>query len=285
VSTTLAFKYRIIYEALSRFSSVLSRSGTLEQVKQCLQGQVKYLFDFQLVRFSFYQQEHYIIYTLYPTRCIVDCGTENLLLPYEQGLKRTSLPAIVDDADLIAGSFPPLLAQAESLPTQRWGWNVGFTPDSGLIVSVFSGKGRQFQPTDVPVLKIAMENLHAKLLSIRLIEELGTSKQELEQALLGLQEKNEVIAQLVATQEAVIRDRTRELEHKNRRLLELSRQHAHTIREPLSRILSLAYLIETLAPEEAIDEILPMLVTTANDLDRSLQQVVQSIDADILSTD
>lgn len=285
MSTTLAFKYRIIYEALSRFSSVLSRSGTLEQVKQCLQSQMKYLFDFQLIRFSFYQQGHYIIYTLYPSRCTVESGDEKLLLAYEHSLKHTSLPAIVDDPVELAGSLFPFVDQTVNPFTQRWGWHVGFATDTGLIVSVFSGKERQFQSTDVPILKIAIENLHAKLLSIRLIEELGNNKKELEQALLGLQEKNEVIAQLVATQEAVIQTRTQELEHKNKRLLELSRQHAHTIREPLSRILSLAYLIETLSPEEVIEEIMPMLVTTSNDLDRALQQVIQTIDTDIISTD
>lgn len=285
MSTTLAFKYRIIYEALSRFSSVLSRSGTLDQVEKCLQSQVKYLFDFQSVIFSFYQQEHYITYTLYPTRCTFENGSEKLLLPHERFLKQTSLPAIVDDPELIAESLPPSLMQVSNMPTQRWGWHVGFTTDSGLIVSVFSGKDRQFQPTDVPILKIAMENLHAKILSIRLIEELGNNKKELEQVLLGLQEKNEVIAQLVATQETVIQNRTQELKHKNKRLVELSREHAHTIREPLSRILSLAYLIETLPPEEVIQDIMPMLVTTSNDLDRALQQIIKSIDTEIISTD
>jgi hypothetical protein len=284
VSTTLAFKYRIIYEALSRFSSVLSRSTTLEQVKQCLQGQVKYLFDYQLIRFSFYQQGYYIIYSLVPARCTLECGDLTLLWPHEHVLKETSLPAIVDDQSIIDDSLLASPGLFVGKPTQRWGWHVGFTPDSGLIVSVFSGKDRQFQPTDVPILKIAMENLHAKILSIRLIEELGNNKKELEQALLGLQDRNEVIARLVSTQEEVILSRTQEVELKNRKLLALSRQHAHTIREPLARILSLAYLIEIVSPEEVVAEIIPMLVTTANDLDRSLQEVIHSIDTDIIST-
>jgi CheY-like chemotaxis protein len=38
----------------------------------------------------------------------------------------------------------------------------------------------------------------------------------------------------------------------NTKLLLLSRQHAHTIQEPLSRILSMAYLADVLPPQEVI---------------------------------
>ncbi|MBC3785986.1 hypothetical protein [Spirosoma utsteinense] len=281
MSTVLAFKYRLIYESLSRFSSALSRSTTLDQVRQCLQGQIKYLFDYQLVRFSFYQQGYYVTFSLVPTGSNVVCGSAGLLWKHEQILSESHVPAILDDAALIADSLQPSQLRLPEKPTQIWGWHVAFSADSGLIVSVFSGGDRQFQPADVPILRIAVENLYAKILSIKLIEELGSKQQELQLALSNLQEKNDVIAQLVATQEAVIQYRTQELEHKNTRLLEVSRQHAHTIREPLSRILSLAYLMETFSAEEIMEEMMPMLVVTSHDLDKALQQIISSIDADL----
>ncbi len=283
MSTTLEFRYRIIYESLSRFSSTLSRSATLEEVKHCLQRQVKYLFDYQFVRFCFYQQEHYIVYALAPTGCTLHCGEADLLWAHEGLLKSRDMPTIIDDERLIADSLRRASSPLPHLPTQIWGWNVGFNPGSGLMVSVFSGGDRTFQPADVPVLKITLENLYAKILSIRLIEEVHQSKKAVEQALLGLQEKSDVISRLVATQEAIIQSRTRELEVKNTKLLHLSRQHAHTIREPLSRILSLAYLVDVLPPEEVIRDIIPVLVTTSTDLDVALRQVIQLIDTEIAS--
>lgn len=285
MSTTLDFKYRIIYESLSRFSSTLSRSTTLEEVRQCLQRQIKYLFDYQLVRFCFYQQDYYVIYSLVATGCALHDGDTTLLWEHERLLKERNVPLVIDDERMVVSSLHQLPFELKSSPTQVWGWNVGFTPDSGILVSVFSGSARQFQSTDVPILKITLENLYAKILSIRLIEELNKSKKEVDQALHSLQEKSEVISTLVATQEQVIQDRTRELEVKNAKLIYLSREHAHTIREPLSRILSLAYLIDLLPPQEVLDEIIPVLVTTSMDLDKALQQVIQTIDTEIASPD
>lgn len=285
MATTSEFRYRILYESLSRFSGALSRSTTLEEVKSCLQRQIKYLFDYQLIRLCFYQRGHYIIYALSATGCSLQRGEPDLLRAHERLLLSSNVPSIVDDEALIEECLHGLPDQPPGRTTQIWGWNVGFSPDSGIVVSVFSGSNRQFQPADVPILKIALENLYAKLLSIQLIEELGKSKKAVEEALAGLQEKSAVIAQLVDTQEAVIQRRTRELAAKNTQLLRLSRQHAHVIREPLSRILSMAYLIEVLPPQEVMDEIIPLLMTTARDLDGALQQVIRDIDTEISAPD
>lgn len=283
MSTTLEFRYRIIYESLSRFSSVLSRSTTLEEVRHCLLAQVKYLFDYQFVRFYFYQQEASIVYSLMPNHCVLECGDTALLETHERFLRGRDVPTVIDDPALIADCLEQLPFRLPDSPAQIWGWNVMFTADSGLVVSVASGNGRHFQSADVPILRITVENLYAKLLSIRLIDELGKSKKEVEQALICLQEKSDIIARLVTTQEEIIRNRTRELKIKNTKLLHLSRQHAHIIREPLSRILSLAYLVELLPPEEFMNEIIPVLAATSNDLDAALQQVIQTIDAEIAS--
>lgn len=285
MSTALAFKYRLIYESLSRFSSVLSRSTTLEQVKQCIQRQLKYLFDYQLLRFSFYQGEQYITFSLVPTGSTLACGGSDLLWKQEAVLRATNVPVIIDDPAFIADSLQPSGLRMVETPTQLWGWHLEFASDSGLIISVFSGGDRQFQPADVPILRIAVENLYAKILSIKLIDELGENQRELQSALANLQEKNEVIARLVATQEAVIQHRTQELEQKNTKLLELSRHHAHTIREPISRILSLTYLMETLSAQEVMEEMMPMLAVTSQDLDKALQQIIRSIDADFITSD
>lgn len=284
MATTLDFKYRIIYEALSRFSSTLSRSTTLAEVKQCLQTQVKYLFDYQLIRFCFYHADCYTVYTLIPSQCVLQGGDAHLLGEYERVLKDRHVPLIIEEPTLIHTSLQTFPLPLATPPTQIWGWNVEFTPRSGLLVSVASSSTRQFQPTDVPILKIALENLYAKLLALRLFDELSASKQAVEEALQGVQQKNAEIARLVAQQESIIQSRTQELALKNAQLLNLYREHAHTIREPVSRLLSLAYLVEELTLEEIVNEIIPALLTTSTDLDVALREVVDRIDAELLSS-
>lgn len=281
MASTLDFKYRIIYEALSRFSSALSRSNSLEEVKHCLQTQVKYLFDYQLIRFCFYQTESYTIYSLIPSQCVLQCGSADLLGEYERLLQVQHVPLLVEDSTLISTTLQAFPLPLATPPTQVWGWHVEFTPRSGLIVSVASSPTRQFQPTDVPVLKIALENLYAKLLALRLIDELSASKKAVEEALLGVQQKNALIARLVAQQEAIIQSRTQELKVKNAELLNLYREHAHTIREPVARLISLAYLVEGLPVEEVVNEIIPALLTTSTDLDVALRAVVDRIDTEL----
>ncbi|GAB3018579.1 hypothetical protein [Spirosoma pulveris] len=282
MTPALDFKYRIIYESLSRFSSALSRSTTLEEVKQCLQSQVKYLFDYQLIRFCFYHAECYTIYTLIPSQCVFQCGDARLLGEYERVLKDQHVPLIIEEPDLFRPSLAAFPLHLATPPTQVWGWNVEFTPRSGLLVSVASNPARQFQPTDVPVLKIALENLYAKLLALSLFDELIASKKAVEDALLGVQQKNSEIARLVAQQEAIIQHRTQELTTKNAQLLNLYREHAHTIREPVARILSLTYLIQDLPLEEVVNELIPALLTTSTDLDVALRGVVDRIDTELV---
>lgn len=270
------FKYRVVYEQLSRFSGHLSQATTLEAINQCLHRHLKYLFDYQLVRFCFYQQQEYIVHSLSLSDTTWQAGDERLLCAYERQLRGNPIPVIVAEASEQVRSVDVLPAVAK--PVQLWHWDLPLGADSGVVASVFSTETEPFQTADVTVLKIVLENLYAKILSIRLIDELSSSKQAVDRALASLQHKNAMISRLVATQEAVIRQRTHALELKNAQLIELSRQHAHTIREPLSRILSLTYLIDVLPVEAVMSDILPALVTTSSDLDKALQQVVRQID-------
>lgn len=279
------FKYRVIYEQLSRFSGNLSRTTSFDEIRQCLQRHVKYLFNFQLIRFCFYQQDEYVVFSLTPSEVVWQQGDCALLYSHERLLKGNSIPVVINDAALLAQSVELVAFPPTDEPVQLWSWNLTLAPESGVIACVFATESQAFLSADVTVLKITLENLYAKIQSIRLIDELNSSKKAVDKALLALQDKSNVISELVATQEEVIQQRTRALELKNTKLLHLSRQHAHTIREPLARILSLAYLIDVLPPEEVISDIIPALVATSTDLDQSLQQVVQQIDATLFSSD
>ncbi|WP_461125758.1 hypothetical protein [Spirosoma aerophilum] len=237
-----------------------------------------------MVRFCFYHTESYTVYTLTPGQCVLEVGDTCLLSEYERVLKVQQVPQIIEEPTLIGISLAAFPLRLATPPSQVWGWNVEFAPHSGLLVSVASGPARQFQPMDVPILKIALENLYAKLLALRLFDELSVSKKAVEDALSGVQQKNAEIARLVTQQEAIIQRRTQELTTKNAQLVNLYREHAHTIREPVSRILGLTYLMEDLPLDELINELIPALLTTSMELDVALRGVVDRIDAELISS-
>ena len=148
-----------------------------------------------------------------------------------------------------------------------WGWN--FTNDNRqIIVSVLSGNSKKFTQKDIIFLKLVSESLETKLLEFCLFNE--------------LHEKNEIISRINEDQKDIIRQRTLEIENKNKTLLKISVLNAHDVREPLSRILGLVNLMLYDESEEAVREILPMLKGSAEDLDAALQDVIQRTTHDLI---
>lgn len=279
------FRYRLIYEQLSRFSGSLSRTNTLDEVRQCLHKHAKYLFDFDLIRLGFYEREQYVVYSLTRMEAVLQRGAASLLTEHERLSRGNYMPTIVEDAGPLAAGVGCVSVPTAREPLQLWSWDLALEPDSGVVASVYSRVSHPFRAADMTILKLMLETLHAKLRSIRLVEELTESQRAMAAAMAALQEKNELITQLTTQQDAVIQRRTRELELKNTQLLHLSRQHAHTIREPLARILSLTYLTELLSAEEIINDVIPHIITTSSDLDTALRLVIEQIDAELRPPD
>ncbi|GGZ54354.1 hypothetical protein [Mesonia mobilis] len=83
------------------------------------------------------------------------------------------------------------------------------------------------------------------------------------------------ISKIVDQQKEVIDDRTKELKEKNKELAEISQLNAHTVREPLSRILGLIEISDYYSAEELKTEVLDHLKTSSEDLDKALKDVIE----------
>ena len=90
------------------------------------------------------------------------------------------------------------------------------------------------------------------------------------------QRLNTKISELVTQQEKVILQRTADLRDTNARLKKLIQFNAHQIREPITRILGLMGLRDSMPKEEFVDECLPMLHESVADLDQAVREVVKN---------
>lgn len=85
---------------------------------------------------------------------------------------------------------------------------------------------------------------------------------------------NGTIGQLVSEQEVTIQQRTADLKHTNKKLIDLIQFNAHNVREPLTRIMGTMMLKDMLPAEEFMEEGWPMLQQSVNDLDNTLKKVI-----------
>ncbi|MDJ1485190.1 hypothetical protein QNI16_32120 [Cytophagaceae bacterium YF14B1] len=282
MSNPLEFRYRLVYESLAKLTTHLNHSETLDEVQHCLQRHLKYLFDSQLVRFGYYQDGQYIIYSVFKAESRLETGSTKIFWEHEHILQKQEIPVVLDNLsnlDVRAETYPiPLKEVCDKI----WGWHFPFGTASGMVVSVFSGENKLFSQTDIPVLKIVSESLYSRIFTICLIQELDQRKQDLLIALEDVQEKNRIVSDLVHKQEEIIQQRTHELQRKNEKLLELSKLNAHSVREPLSRILGLIQVAELIYSNEIQPEWLAMLQVSSQDLDSALQNVIQLTDREIL---
>ncbi len=100
--------------------------------------------------------------------------------------------------------------------------------------------------------------------------------------------QKELIEALVAEQEIIIQQRTKEvaetnlkLVHANKKLVELIQYNAHNLREPLARIMGAMYVMDYISPEEFYTDIWPQMGKAVDDLDRSIKEVITIADETI----
>lgn len=96
-----------------------------------------------------------------------------------------------------------------------------------------------------------------------------------------INDQKKMIEQLVADQEAIISQRTRELAdtnmqllNANERLMAIIQFNAHNIREPLTRITGAMLISEYMSQDEFYTDIWPLINKAANDLDKAVKEAV-----------
>ena len=99
------------------------------------------------------------------------------------------------------------------------------------------------------------------------------ANREAKDGTVGTRKRNS--CKIVDQQKEVIDDRTKKLKEKNKELAEISQLNAHTVREPLSRILGLIEISDYYSAEELKTEVLDHLKTSSEDLDKALKDVIE----------
>ncbi|TXK51293.1 hypothetical protein FVR03_03530 [Pontibacter qinzhouensis] len=255
--------YRIRYEAFSRFSTVLFRERSFDGIAEALRVNLKYLFNFHVFRISFNWNNFFIHITV--SANAVQVQKQESYLPHEQVLLQKGVPVYLTDFSTL--NLPASYALEPDEKPELWGWLFA-REECRIVISLLSGRSKPFAGRDVTFVKLMAENLESKLLELCLFQELD--------------KQHALISYINQHQQEVIQERTQEIAAKNEKLLEVSIMNAHHLREPLSRILGLVTLAGyCTTPEELKQQLLPMLQTSAHDLDTALQEVIQKATAEL----
>lgn len=116
--------------------------------------------------------------------------------------------------------------------------------------------------------------LFTKMRLITLLQTIQKNEAELMYTHKQLEDSHATISELVSTQEEIVEIRTLELTKINKQLVDIIQFNSHVIREPLTRIMGLMQLRPMVSNEEFFKKCWPMMITSVNDLDKRLKEVI-----------
>lgn len=271
--------FRITYEAFSKFSNNLIRCRSFDDIAECFRINLKYLFNFHVFRASYQRNGTYIHLMATATHTDITVSKQPGYLDYENSLLEKNVP--MRWTELEDRGLPATFSLPESEEGVLWGWHIR-NDERQIVVSLLSGISKSFNKNDIAFVKLVAENLESKLLEVCLFEEVDEKNKKLQDAVHTINEKNSIITTIIEEQKQVIRDRTKEIEDKNKTLLEISVLNAHNVREPLSRIIGLVSLVDYEEDNIVITEIIPKIKVSSNDLDMALRNIINRATTDLL---
>ena len=262
-------KYRITYEAFSKFSARISKAEDTQELAVVLQSNLKYLFNFKFFRIFIKNDSesnsiNVISNSIHPVE-IIEC----LPLDNEENLLEKNIPL---HFFLDGKSTEQILGK--KMEGDLWAWYFKYGKNE-LCVSLISSLEQPFVTRDVEIVNLLIDNFITKYQQLVLREELNHQNKNLLAALNVINSQKAQISKIVDQQKEVIDDRTKELKEKNKELAEISQLNAHTVREPLSRILGLIEISDYYSAEELKTEVLDHLKTSSEDLDKALKDVIE----------
>jgi len=265
-------KYRITYEAFSKFSSKLSKANTLEEVGEVTLANLKYFFNYHFLRINCIIGENQLCYLFNIEKCEF-LYTQKKLLNEENQLLQKEIPIYKDiSAEAVS------IISSLGLPDLEKPKLYASYFDYGSIatcVSIISDEKRQFGMDDVEILRLLTDAFVSKTKQIRLQNKLEEKNNEYKVALEQIDYKNKEIESIVNTQKAIIKLRTKNIVERNDQLVDILQSISHNLQEPLSRILGLLHLTEGVDQDEFINDILPFLRESAVDLDTVFKDLVE----------
>ena len=117
-------KYRITYEAFSKFSGSLGKVDSIEMLGYITNRHLKYLFNFKAFRVLLLDEDSINGYTFSKGKIYAHTDSENLL-DYEKKLLKTHSPFSVP---VQPDSIPAYLPELDLQNGVLWGWYIPY-PD------------------------------------------------------------------------------------------------------------------------------------------------------------
>lgn len=271
-------KYRITYEAFSKFSGNLSKVESLEELGKIISRHLKYLFNYKVFKIMILHEQSLAGYTFLPGKTITHNQQQDLE-PYERLLLKDRIPFVnsIDSTEL-----PEYLKDVKLNNGNLWGWFLAYS-EYQICISLVSDDDTYFSSSDVDIVHLLADSVASKYRQISLSEILQQNNIHLESLVTEIACKNKEIKAINDNQQLVIEARTEELLQKNKKLFELSRLNAHDLREPLSRVLGLLELAEHLPQDELRSSILPKIKEASGHLDQVIQRVVTQSEKELIN--
>lgn len=263
--------YRVTYEAFSQFSSSLARTSSLDELRKCLQIKAKYLFDYKYLRISSFLGEKWIHINASSQESTSTISNTSELYPHEVELQNKGIPRVWNLLDLthFASTFQPT-----TVDLKAWGWQFNNSDNSGITLTLVADASQSFLEREVPYIKLFIEVLESKLMELLLFDQIETKNEELNNAVVTIQERNSEIQSIIEHQGEIISQQTQDLESQNKQLRKIAILNAHQVREPLSRILGLIEIAPHYNDIDLKEVILPKLVQSSDELDIALKEVI-----------
>lgn len=271
-------KYRITYEAFSKFSGNLSKVESLEELGKIISRHLKYLFNYKVFKIMILHEQSLAGYTFLPGKTITHTQQQDLE-PYERLLLKDKIPFVnsIDSTEL-----PEYLKDVKLNNGNLWGWFLAYS-EYQICISLVSDDDTYFSSSDVDIVHLLADSVASKYRQISLSEILQQNNIHLESLVTEIACKNKEIKAINDNQQLVIEARTEELLQKNKKLFELSKLNAHDLREPLSRVLGLLELAEHLPQDELRSSILPKIKEASGHLDQVIQRVVTQSEKELIN--
>ena len=271
-------KYRITYEAFSKFSGNLSKVESLEELGKIISRHLKYLFNYKVFKIMILHEQSLAGYTFLPGKTITHTQQQDLEA-YERLLLKDKIPFVnsIDSTEL-----PEYLKNVKLNNGNLWGWFLAYS-EYQICISLVSDDDTYFSSSDVDIVHLLADSVASKYRQISLSEILQQNNIHLESLVTEIACKNKEIKAINDNQQLVIEARTEELLQKNKKLFELSRLNAHDLREPLSRVLGLLELAEHLPQDELRSSILPKIKEASGHLDQVIQRVVTQSEKELIN--
>ena len=189
-----ASKYRITYEAFSKFSGHVSKSRSIEELAGIVNRNIKYLFVSRLLRITIIVDKSPSIFLFRNGGFVITKFKKNIL-DYEHRLLKNQVPFCEE----ITNEFSSYTAGLTMDKPKLWGWYFNYN-NIEVCVSLISDDIKTFNSNDVEVLTLLIDNFVTKYQQLLLEKKLMENNKSLSNAVRVIKKKNDQVRLIIENQ-------------------------------------------------------------------------------------